>query len=73
MLNRDDSGEESEEELIPCNDSEVEHNVLHDDSDTSASSDADSETDENNKHLENITSRDATIFCFKHLSFRYSS
>ena len=42
LLNNDCSGEESEEELIPCNNSEVEHNVLHDDSDTSTSSDADS-------------------------------
>ena len=36
LLNNDDSGEESEEELIPCNDSEVKHIVLHDDTDTSA-------------------------------------
>ena len=57
LLNNNDAGEGSEEELIPCNDSEVEHNVIHDDSDTSASSGADSETDRNNKHLDNITSR----------------
>ena len=47
LSNNDDSAEESEEELMPCKDSEVEDNVLHYDSDTSASSDADSETDEN--------------------------
>ena len=56
LSNNDDLGEE---ELIPCNDSEVEDNVLHDDSDKSPSSDADSETNENDIQ-DYITSRDAT-------------
>ena len=57
LSNNDDLGEE---ELIPCNDSEVEDNVLHDDSDKSPSSDADSETDENDIQEDYITSRDGT-------------
>ena len=47
-----------EEELIPCNDSKVEDDMLHDDSDTTAASDADSETDENYIQEDYITSRD---------------
>ena len=57
LSNNDDLGEE---ELIPCNDSEVEDNVLHDNSDTSASSDADSETKENDIQEDYITSTDGT-------------
>ena len=60
LSNNDDLGEESDEELIPCNDSEVEDNVLHDNSDTSASSDADSETKENDIQEDYITSTDGT-------------
>ena len=60
IISTSDVSEGSEEELIPCNDSEVEHNVLHDDSDTSASSDAESEKDENYIQEHYITSRDGT-------------
>ena len=60
LSNNDDLGEESDEELKPCNDSEVEDNVLHDNSDTSASSDADSETEENDIQEDYITSTDGT-------------
>ena len=49
LLNNDDSGEKSEAEFLPCNDSEVKHNMLHDDCDTWVSSEADSEGDENIK------------------------
>ena len=60
LSNNDYLGEESDYELMPCNDSEVEDNVLHDNSDTSASSDADSETKENDIQEDYITSTDGT-------------
>ena len=50
----------SEEELKPYNVMEVEANMLYDDSDTWASSELDSETDETYIQKDYITSRDGT-------------